>query len=353
MAEEFIRTPTRASGALTKEEEAAMAVITQEWIDVAYRTGRCNKQELIEAIKSLYAIVDHPIVPIVVVASSPHVMTVAATICTRYYKHKDVGNEREGYDDVQKVYKYLENDEFLPNIKEVVQAVINLPETPKGLKTGGKAVDTSNISLSDFLQGGNFWPALPAFYAACRDVLNLKLPCFDKYGPWEACAKLGGYRWMHENFCIVCDYPDLLKVDDQFRPHNTEGPSHSWADGWKLWHIDGRAVTEQIVMDPKSLTVEQINREEDNDVRAIMLERKGWADYIREARLEPVGDVYENAVENTLEVLYATPFNHKVLVATCTTGRLFALPVVDSCSNVHEARDWIHGGKKRNIIGRT
>lgn len=352
MAEEFIRSATRASGALTPDEETAMRKISDEWIAIAYKTGRTDKEALIGHIRDLYGIVDHPAPPIAVVPS-PYVMAVASVICTRYHRHKAVGAMLKGYQDVQKAFEELKDDAQLSYIKEAVQAVLSLPDTPEGLKDGKKTASNEAISLGDYLQGGNFWPALPAFYSACRDVLGLKLECFEKYPPWENCAKHGGYRWVHEEFCLVCDFPDILAVDEQYRPHNESGPSHAWSDGWKLWYIQGHRVDEQIVMRPKTLTVEQINKESNNDLRAIMLERKGWADYIREAGLEVVGEPNDNAVENTIEVLYQTPFGHKILVATCTTGRLFAMPVRDECNTVAAAREWIHGNKKRNIIART
>lgn len=273
MSEEFIRTDTRASGSLTDAEKAEIDVVTKEWVEIAYRTGRTDHEALIEAIKALYTVVNHPTVPIVVVVPSPYVMTVAGSICERYLRLKKVGNDLAAYKDVQKVLNEFQDSPLISYVKDAVQQVLHLPDSPDGLTDAGGVPDSTPLSLSDYVQGGNFWPALPAFYAACRDVLKLKLPCFETYKPWEACAQLGGYRWISETFCLVCDYPDLLKVDEQFRPHNTEGPSHAWSDGWKLWHIDGIAVTEQIVMAPETITAEQIAAEQNEDIKAIMIAR--------------------------------------------------------------------------------
>jgi len=351
MAEEFIRTPTKASGPLTEAEKVQLKAVSDEWIAISYQLGRTDKEKLITAVKSLYAVVDHPAPPVAVVPS-PYVMAVASVVCTQFWRDKAVGNHLTAHKGVEEALKILSDDEQIEEVRKACYAVLPLAIDVATLTDADGSPDTSTISLGDYLQGGNFWPALPAFYAGCRDVLGLKLPCFDKYPPWEDCAKLGGYRWIHEEFCLVCDFPDSIQVDEQYRPHCETGPSHEWSDGWKLWYIQGRRVTEQIVMRPETLTVKQINDESDNDLRAIMLERKGWANYIREAELEPL-EVFENDVETSIEVLYSTPFKHKVLVATCTTGRLFAMPVPDTIETCEAARSWIHGSKKRNIIART
>lgn len=44
---------------------------------------------------------------------------------------------------------------------------------------------------------------------------------------------------MHEEFCIVSDFPEILKVDEQNRPHNDEGPSHRWSDGFEIYFLHG------------------------------------------------------------------------------------------------------------------
>jgi hypothetical protein len=133
-------------------------------------------------------------------------------------------------------------------------------------------------------QGGNMWAGYDSYLTAMRDVLGLLIPEHEKYVAWEDCAtKAGGFRMMHEEFCIVSDYPETLKIDDQNRPHCEDGPSHRWRDGWSLWHIHGVVVPEWIVLRPEQITVAKIDAEKNIEVRRIMQERMGVGKYLHES----------------------------------------------------------------------
>lgn len=132
------------------------------------------------------------------------------------------------------------------------------------------------------------WASFDCYLTAARDILGLRLPAHEKYAAWEAAAINGGFRYMHDEFCMVCDFPEILRQDDQARPHCADGPSHRWRDGWSLYHIHGVRVTEQIVMQPQTITIQQIKAESNAEVRRVMIERYGEDRYIIDAELRPV-----------------------------------------------------------------
>lgn len=127
------------------------------------------------------------------------------------------------------------------------------------------------------------WAAWDCYVSSWRDVLGLRLPEYEKYAAWEACAIHGGFRMLHPEFCMVSDFPAILRVDAQNQPHCEDGPSHQWRDGWSLWHWHGVAVTEQIIMRPETVTAAQVQAEENAEVRRIMVERMGWDRYAAQA----------------------------------------------------------------------
>jgi hypothetical protein len=138
------------------------------------------------------------------------------------------------------------------------------------------------------------WAGYDAYLTAFRDVLGLRLPQHEAYRAWERCAKSGGFRWVHPKFCMVSDFPERLKIDDQNRPHSDDGPSHRWRDGWELYYWHGVAVTEQIVMAPETLTVAQIEAETNVEVRRVMIERYGTARYLKDSGAEIVHELPDN-----------------------------------------------------------
>jgi hypothetical protein len=77
------------------------------------------------------------------------------------------------------------------------------------------------------------------------------------------------------------------------RLHSDVGPSIAWA-GYSLWHIHGVAVSEQIVMRPETLTVQQIDSEANAEVRRVMVDRFGRARYMRETNAELVHSLPDN-----------------------------------------------------------
>lgn len=132
-------------------------------------------------------------------------------------------------------------------------------------------------------QGGNMSTSTIPYVEAARDVLGLNLPEFEKYEPWRDCAKHGGFRVMHQEFCMVCDFPMQIHKDTENRPHNDSGPSCEWRDGWKLYHIHGVRVPEMVVEHPEKITVEIIDAERNAEVRRVMIDLYGPSRYLLDA----------------------------------------------------------------------
>ena len=147
------------------------------------------------------------------------------------------------------------------------------------------------------------WSYYECYLSAYRNVLGLRLPEHEQYAPWEACAVEGGFRMMHEEFCIVSDRPEVLKVDEQNRPHCADGPSHRWRDGWALYHVHGTRVPDWIIERPQQITISTIHAETNAEVQRVMIERYGEARYIVDSGMKPVacdkrfGDIYIKDVQ--------------------------------------------------------
>ena len=118
--------------------------------------------------------------------------------------------------------------------------------------------------------------SLCSYLSAARDVLDLELPEFEVYKHWEDAAIHGGFRVLHEEFCLVCDFPEVLKVDENNEPHCEDGPSHRWRDGWSLYHWHGIKVPEAWIMDKYNVDPADVIKCEDVEQRAAGCEILGW-----------------------------------------------------------------------------
>lgn len=81
---------------------------------------------------------------------------------------------------------------------------------------------------------------------------------------------------MHAKFCIVSDFPELITVDSQNRPHAEYGPSHRWRDGFSIWHLHGVRVERWMAEShPDDLDPRMVLQIENVDQRREVIRRMG------------------------------------------------------------------------------
>jgi len=169
----------------------------------------------------------------------------------------------------------------------------------------------------------------------------------------------GSQRWYKNGLDHREDGPAVIRVDGykawykNGRIHREDGPAIEWFNGFKIWYLNGVEVTEQIVMRPETITLEQISEKKDVEVRSIMIERYGWLRYIQDSKAKLL-DSRDNAIEKTKEALFAAGELGNRLVVTCPTGRVFALSVPSVIKTCEEAQQWLgNESNESNVIGRN
>ncbi|WP_211091313.1 DUF6745 domain-containing protein [Pseudothauera rhizosphaerae] len=195
---------------------------------------------------------------------------------------------------------------------------------------------------SRMYQGGNMWSAWACYLAAFRDVIGLVLPEHEKFSAWESCAIEGGFRVMHEEFCIVSDRPEIIKIDAENRPHCENGPSHRWRDGWALYHWHGVSIPgEWVTGNPPSakdaLTWPNIEQ------RRAACEIVGWANILRELDARVIDEDGDPEIGTLVEAHIPDSGPERFLVVRCGTGRQFALPVPREMKTAIQSNAWTYG----------
>ncbi len=138
-----------------------------------------------------------------------------------------------------------------------------------------------------------------------------------------------------------------------------------------LWYLEGVLVDEQIVKAPETQTLEQIDTEDNAEVRRIRIERFGWPRYLRESKAKVI-DVRDNDIDATKESLMEINFNTetqtwndesgvwdvevwekaRVLVCACpSTAKVFVMRVPNEIRDCESAQRWLHGNRKIRVIG--
>jgi hypothetical protein len=247
---------------ITPAQTVALSGVAQKWIGYAFRTAPIEPHKIVPAIRDLYEVAKLA-KPRVIVVASPRVMVfahAAATVLLKKHKLKDVVITQPTSDAVyhtvgEAVYATLDG--------LVSQDVItNLSANPNPKQAckeiAGKEGLAEVKQWSSNTQGGNTNAAWAGYISAYRDVLNLDIPEMKLFAPYEQAAIEGSYRIMHEDFCIVSDFPSAIQVNANNKAHNADGPSHQWRDGWSLYHWNGEPVLAEWIKNKSTLTAKEV-----------------------------------------------------------------------------------------------
>ena len=103
-------------------------------------------------------------------------------------------------------------------------------------------------------------------------------------------GRSGAAFWAFDRLAIMLERPSRIGLDSRTRLHAQRGPALSWSDGTSVWADHGVVVPEQVIADPGSLSVEDIDGESNAEIRRVMIERFGAERLIREGGAELVSE---------------------------------------------------------------
>lgn len=188
------------------------------------------------------------------------------------------------------------------------------------------------------------WASWVCYLSAARDILGLRLKEHEAFAPYELLTKHSGFRVMHEEFCIVSDFPTVLKVDAENRSHCENGPSHQWADGWSLYHWHGVKIPAEWIEDKASLSAKTALTWANIEQRRAACEIVGWARILKELKAKTIDKDDDPEIGTLLEVNLPDAGKERFLYVKCGTGREFALPVPKDCGDTALAANaWSYG----------
>ncbi|WP_435973123.1 DUF6745 domain-containing protein [Streptomyces sp. Qhu_M48] len=95
-----------------------------------------------------------------------------------------------------------------------------------------------------------------------------------------AVAGHAGWWWPYENVAVVCERPVALHRDEAGRLDRGDGPALAFADGFALHAWRGMPVPAAFLAGLAGLTPERIRKEENAELRRVMLEYYGYERYL-------------------------------------------------------------------------
>ena len=347
----ILRTPTKATGGITDAERDAMKKHADLWISRAMRTTPVNVDEITSAVHDLYAAAGLK-QPRVVVVPSPLVMAFAYGASAAIWWNRKTADATDNAT-VDATDNATRNATDNATENATADATRNATRNATYNATAGAA--SACVALAGALglacskrwssnyQGGAYWAGYESYLTAMRDIIGLRLSEHEKYVAWERCAIAAPFRALHEDFCIVSDFPEVLKVDDENRPHCETGPSHSWRDGWALYHWHGVSIPDEWIEDKQSLTAKTALTWTNIEQRRAACEILGWDRILSELNARVIDEDDNPQVGTLVEVSLPDAGEERFLRVVCGTGRRFALPVPKTVKSAVEAQAWTWG----------
>lgn len=309
---------------ITDEQMEALHQYGLDTIEQAYSTRRCDREKGEKALRDSYRIAGLPEPQAIVWVDSPYEALTKGPVWDEVYFGSGGAVE-------QALTQVGSND--LPTFRARVQEIAD-----RMLLDESGHKDIIKSRWSNYL-GGHIWQAWSAWRLACFDVLGLAKTHESEVlrHRTQEC----GPTWVSANLAVISDRP--TEVSRGFDSagnrvlHNEEGPAIRWADGWAIWAIEGVRVTEQIVMTPETLTLEQIADENNMEVQRIMRERYGMERWLKDVGAEVIAldsvpiESWNESAGSITRVLVQTPAGEKYVIASDgSTGRVYVMRAPDT-----------------------
>lgn len=177
-------------------------------------------------------------------------------------------------------------------------------------ETGGipKTAYNENLNNSWFIQ---WWSGWRVFYLFCREVLGLVYEEADsrKLDIWIGLCEFVHAFLAYDTHCFVSDYPTILKWDNRNRLHSEDGPALAYADGLEIFAAAGTRIKDPELIDlifinPHKITHKEIDKNNNQEIRALLLRKLGFPAYIQQSKAKIVhedeyGKLYEKPIPGT------------------------------------------------------
>ena len=353
---------------LTPEMEAQLKPWAEKWIANALRTGPYTQAQIDELeliIHSLYEAADLKRPGRVLICPDPICAAFAWSFAAGIWwlrenegKHVELfGRALNERDYARAIASACEASGAADGTRATIEATREATFEAVGQPVCTDARGNKDV-VSMLLRCANHWwrgscsgnqqPGWVSYISFFRHV-GLEID-YSKWKWFQSAAEYGP-RYMHAKFCIVSNYPDVIKQDAEHRPHCEDGPFCRWSTGRALyrWHgteVPGEWLEDKGGVDPGlALTWENIEQ------RRCLAEILGWESVLAQLECTTVDKDSDPMIGELFDVDLPDSGRERFLRVLCGTGRNFVLPVPDTVSTALEAQAWIYQVDEIDIKG--
>ncbi len=210
--------------------------------------------------------------------------------------------------------------------------------------------DSVGASVGASVYGSHDAPWL-SFYSFFHNECGLVKQTEKLAGLFALCAS-ANWAIPCKDICFVSERHHRLLRDSRGSLHCADGPAVSYPDGFSIWAWHGVRVSQDIIEKPDTITMERILKEENSEVRRVMIERRGFEWFFAQAqsklldsavqRVLPPHDNGQTWVNELHEIKSVNDGEPIVLLRlVCpSTLRQYVERVHPECRTVREAIGW-------------
>lgn len=263
---------------ITDEQKQKFLTYADKWIKVGLCTELADRTKAEEGINLSYKLKDLRPPQRIVWCQSPYAMGLIIRRCLKV-QEKDTSPGFNGLDEIlDEVQTFIKNG-------ETDESKLDMVDPP--------------LVYCGYGQHNAVWLCFFEFF---RDENKLSQEEIDKVEGARQIALAAGWYVPFDNICFVTERPTVVSLDDRKRLHSETGPSIAYPDGWELHFFRGIKVTKQLIEAPETITGEQIMNEENAEIKRLMIDRFGPANFMKAIGAKPVqkdefGELYKTELK--------------------------------------------------------
>ncbi|MBZ0188166.1 MAG: hypothetical protein K8F91_18095 [Candidatus Obscuribacterales bacterium] len=100
---------------------------------------------------------------------------------------------------------------------------------------------------------------------------------------WLLIKQHAFHFFAYEKVVFVSRFPTAVHLDERLRLNCQSGPAIVFEDGFELYFVEGVSVSKEIVDETEKITVQSIEKEDNVEVRRIMIQRYGLDRFISDS----------------------------------------------------------------------
>jgi len=173
--------------------------------------------------------------------------------------------------------------------------------------------------------------------------------------PLEGLCELAvnsGWAIPYEDICFVAERHSICQLENG-RIHSDTGPAIAYPDGFEIYAIHGVLVPGEVVLQPESQTIQQIEGESNEEVRRIRIERFGWEKYLVASHALIVNQRINDRDSQTERLYRMANGSQRFVCIDPSTGRRYALGVPKEITTCEQAQNWMSHGLDPFAIHRS